>query len=270
MPSRKKAKGKARKAAKEAKAKEEESRAVGEVAVGQQHAQEESVEDMMQRLIISPPSSTTMCRHGYPPLSTDEEEIFGDFINAYLAALSLQGNAGQQAFSAAHRATMEEYPDVYASKLDIVVSMLLASGTQRILDEHNDIAQRYAMLACYFEDYMAVFLHKTRAVPNLTKAYEWHGADDHTLVSYYRKRISCSCLDEKYKEVKSVKKMGRCYNQNCSHPDGRVERSKMLSCTRCGDANYCSAECQKAHWKEHREECNEAVKLKAAFDSIIL
>jgi hypothetical protein len=266
MPSRKKAKGKARKAAKEAKAKQEESRAAGEVAANQQHVQEESVEDMMERLRISA-TSPKLCRHGCPPLSDGEEKIFGDFVNAYLAALSLQGNAGLQAFSAAHRAPMEEYPDVHSSKLDTVISMLLATGTQRILDEHNDIAQRYAMLACYFEDYMAVFLHKTRAVPNLTKAYEWHGADDHTLISYYRKRISCSCLDEKYKEVKSVKKMGRCYNQNCSHPDGRVERNKMLSCTRCGEANYCSVGCQRAHWKEHREECNEAVNAKEFFNS---
>ena len=114
---------------------------------------------------------------------------------------------------------------------------------------------------------MAVFLHKTRAVPNLTKAYEWHAADDHTLVSYYRKRISCSCLDEKYKEVKSVKKMGRCYNLNCHHPDGRVERSKMFSCTRCGVANYCSVECQRADWKEHKEFCDTSAEIKAAFNS---
>ena len=59
MPSRKKAKGKARKAAKEAKAKEE-SRAVVAVADSQRPVQEESLEVQMQRLIISA-ASPTMC-----------------------------------------------------------------------------------------------------------------------------------------------------------------------------------------------------------------
>ena len=53
MPSRKKAKGKARKAAKEAKAKEEESRAVVEVEADQRTMQDESVEALLHRLIIN-------------------------------------------------------------------------------------------------------------------------------------------------------------------------------------------------------------------------
>ena len=79
---------------------------------------------------------------------------------------------------------------------------------------------------------MAVSWHQTVAMANLTKLPDLKGADDHTLVSYYRKRIPCaSLLDEKYKEVKSVKKMGRCYNKTCSLPGGKVERRKMFSCT---------------------------------------
>ena len=114
---------------------------------------------------------------------------------------------------------------------------------------------------------MAVTWHKTVTMANVTKLADLISADDHTLVSYYRKRISCSCLDQKYEEVKSVKKMGRCYNQNCSHPGGKVERSKMFSCTRCGVASYCSVECQRAAWKEHREKCDKIVQVKAAFNT---
>ena len=56
MPSRKKAKGKARKAAKEAKAKEEGSRAVAS------QRQEESVEAQMQQLMVS--AASELCTHG--------------------------------------------------------------------------------------------------------------------------------------------------------------------------------------------------------------
>ena len=266
MPSRKKAKGKARKAVKEAKAKEEESRAVV-VAAGQRH--EESIEAQLQRLRTNA-TSPKLRRHGCyrPSLSPCEMKICDDFINTFIASFRAEEDI-VKAFITAHHATCDEYTDFYlkASKMDTVISMLLASGTQCILDGDNKPAQLYACLAGYFEEGIAVYVHKTKAVFDWTKAIELCCADDHTLVSYYRKRIPCSCLDKKYKEVKSLKKMGRCYNANCNHPDGLVERSRMFSCTQCGKANYCSVDCQKSHWKEHRVQCEAVVKQKAAFDS---
>ena len=174
-----------------------------------------------------------------------------------------------KAYSTAHQSTHAKYKFIYSSKLDTVISLLIARGTQFILKDEEDkrrIARLYASIACYFENFMEG-LNKTRDAPNLAKILELLGADDHTLVSYYRKRIPCACLDEKYKEVKSVKKMGRCYNLSCSHPHGRVERSKMFSCTRCGMVNYCSVECQKAAWKDHKQNCGKTAELRASFNS---
>ena len=268
MPSRKKAKGKARKAAKEAKAvKAEERRAVA--AVNNQR-QEESVEAQMQQLVISA-LSPELCRHGFPhyslspSLSPGDIKICTEFINAYIDAFFSPDKKG---FTDAYNATEEEYADVYDSKLDTVVSMLLAGGTLCILQGNNRDAHLYASLASYFEEYIEVCHRETKVVGHLSKTCELLSADRHTLISYYKKRIPCSCLDEKYKEVKSVKKMGLCRNPNCSLPDnGRVERSKMFSCARCGYVNYCSVECQKANWKVHKKFCDKNAKLKAAFDS---
>ena len=266
MPSRKKAKGKARKAAKQAKAKEEESRAVVEAA-GQR--QEESVEAQLQRLIINA-TSPKLCRHGLDQSSSGEQKICLDFINAFKAPFHSADNIDLgQVFLTAYDATKEKYPDVYdsKSKLDTVISMLLCCGTQLILDGDNRDAELYAMLASHFEEYMAVEVHITKATASWSKIYELCDTDVHTLVSYYRKRIPCDCLDQKYKEVKSVKKMGWCYNPNCSLPGGNLERSKMFSCTRCGAANYCSVECQRANWNEHKKNCNKTAKAKAAFNA---
>ena len=263
MPSRKKAKGKARKAAKDEKAEEEESRAV-EVAAGQRQVQDESLEAQLQRLGIN----AKLCMHGCPrhSLSPDEEKICQEFIDAFTAAFLSQNDVGGS-LTTAYNATKDEYPDVYSSKLDTVNSILLANGTQLILGRGNhNKAKLYASLASYFED-VAAGLRGSEAVVSLVKPAELFVADDHTLVSFYRKRIPCSCLDEKYKEVKSVKKMGLCHNLNCNLPLRKVERRKMLCCTRCGEANYCSIECQRADWKEHRVQCEAVVKTKAVFDS---
>ena len=261
MPSRKKAKGKARKAAKEAKAKEGESRTVGEVAANQR--QEGSLEAQLQRLVISD-IAPQKCKHGLVQLSVGEEKICLEFIDAFITALFSRGNEG---FFTAYEATKVEYDDVYASKLDSVISLLLANGTQSILKGDKRIARLHASMAYYFEDYIAVGLRKSQAIISWAKVIELECADDHTLVSYYRKRIPCACLDDKYKEVKSVKKMGHCYNLSCSQPGKQIERSKMFSCTRCGMSNYCSVECQKADWEEHREACSTAAEMKAALNS---
>ena len=82
---------------------------------------------------------------------------------------------------------------------------------------------------------------------------ELYKCDEHTLVKYLRKRIPCSCLDEKYNEVKSITRMGLCFNAQCT--SDIVQRSKMMCCARCGEVNYCSRECQKAAWPEHKTNC---------------
>ena len=232
-----------------------------EVAVGQQHVQEESFEELMQRLRINAPSST-MCKHGYPPtLSTGEEKICLDFISAYLAAFRSHDKDLRKAFLTAKQATEVAYVDVYSSKLETVASKLVAAGTDAILGGDIWTAQLYVVMACHFEEFISVGV----ALINWVKVTELFDADEHTLVKYFRKRIPCHCLDKKYKEVKSVKKVGMCCNPNCSVR--KVERSKMFCCTGCGAANYCSKECQKENWKSHKEFCGDIAEKKAAFQA---
>eukprot|EP00986_Skeletonema_menzelii_P013044 scaffold7396_cov127-Skeletonema_menzelii.AAC.7 len=87
----------------------------------------------------------------------------------------------------------------------------------------------------------------------------------HTLVSFLKKRIPCSCLDEKYKEVKSIPKIGLCCNHGCSLPFGKTERSLTECCSRCRTANYCSRKCQVAAWPGHKVECTFYADLKAKY-----
>ncbi|KAK1736232.1 hypothetical protein QTG54_012832 [Skeletonema marinoi] len=265
MPSRKKAKGKARRAARVGK--EEESQIVVPAA---NQRQEGSLEVMMQRLIFNS-ATPQYCKHGLASSPSTEEEICLEFIHTFIEEFtSKDGVVGSvtAAIEATLEATQEKFDDVYySSKLETVVSILLASGTQLILDGDKHNARLYAVLAYFFQQWMEVQVKESKAICIWSKVYELHVADDHTLIQYYRKRISCSCLDKKYEEVKSVKKMGLCYNPKCSLPGRKMQRSKMFYCTRCCEVNYCSVECQKNDWKKHRQFCNRIVAKKAAFNT---
>lgn len=94
----------------------------------------------------------------------------------------------------------------------------------------------------------------------------WSDPDQHTLVKYLRENIPCSCLDEKYKQVKSITKMGNCFNKDCPK-GGKVKRSTMLFCTRCRLVNYCSSACQKANWQVHKVDCDAHIAAKAKLNS---
>ena len=133
----------------------------------------------------------------------------------------------------------------------------LAEGTKCTLDGNSDDARTHAKITQFVEGVIATSKKVDRSKGDLdcAKIFELGVADEHTLVQFYRKQIPCSCLDDKYNEVKSVTKMGMCCNEACPLPDQRAVRSKMVCCARCRKVNYCSRECQVAAWPGHKEYC---------------
>ena len=138
-------------------------------------------------------------------------------------------------------------------------------GTCWIACNYNG-ARLSAVFTKYFEEFIAIRLRKTKTIDKFDRAKvgELLAADEHTLVQFFRKQIPCKCLDERYKEVKSITKMGICMNVACPLPDNMAVRSKMVYCTRCRKVNYCSRECQVASWPLHKEKCQKIVMQKAA------
>jgi hypothetical protein len=171
----------------------------------------------------------------------------------------------------AHNDTLNEFADVWkdSAKMELAISHLLHLGVENILKGYSkDHSRDFAMYARYFEQYIAVELHQTQATMNCPKIGEMTLRDDeHTLVKFFRTRIPCSCLDEKYHEVKHITKMGFCYNPKCNIPARQIERSKTMYCSRCRSVTYCSQGCQKANWKEHKKFCDHRVAKKAEFEA---
>jgi len=261
MVSRKRNQGKARKAA---KAREEAEERRNNQATNVQQQQQLPVAQMQTGNMPISRREIPTCGHGAQKI----DNICTNFVISFRVA----ARAGTTIFKRLTRArkfTMVEYSDVWnnSAKMEMVLSFFLYNGARQILYGNNDSARDFAMYARYFEQYAAVELHKTQALISWPKINEAYTADEHTLVKFFRVRIPCSCLDKKYEEVKSITKIGTCYNNQCSLPKGMVQRSKTMYCSRCRGVTYCSRGCQKADWKKHKEICNEDAAIKSEFDA---
>eukprot|EP00984_Skeletonema_dohrnii_P025155 scaffold14271_cov152-Skeletonema_dohrnii-CCMP3373.AAC.2 len=270
MVSRKKAKGKARKAVK-AKKEEEEEEEDSSAAAAQQRQREQDgaleAQLQMQRLIID--SLPPPCKHGFDPFPDGHicDRFIHLFSSTFVDACTSSGNR-IIAIVEAMAAMEDKYPEVLydSSKMKEILSYFSSVGTQQILNEDEYAARTTAAVIVMIDEFIAVKVNKTKAGVHTQKLKEMVNSDDHTLVSFFRKRITCSCLDKKHQEVKSIKKMGFCNNGQCPLPDRKVERSKMLYCTRCRYAYYCSRDCQKAAWSDHREVCKKKAEENAKFE----
>ena len=211
-----------------------------------------------------------MSLHGAAPFS--EEDICLQFVETFILEFDEYCGRDCDVFNSlrgAHNATMDEFADVWCdpAKMEKAISYILSLGTHDILTGKYGRARLCAAIARYLEQYIAVELKKTQALYNWPKVLETYHADLHTLVKFFRHRIPCSCLDDKYEEVKDITKIGLCYNQQCNIPHGQVERRKTMYCSRCRSVTYCSRECQVAHWPMHKPFCDIDVAAKAEFDA---
>eukprot|EP00984_Skeletonema_dohrnii_P019371 scaffold9228_cov118-Skeletonema_dohrnii-CCMP3373.AAC.2 len=277
---RKRNQGKARKAAK-AKAREEAAKKNGgndnnQTADGPEQLLMQRLQSGNDNNVPSSPFSPTInCNHGFEEIDTLTVFCL-NFVNAFSSRFYDDAAKGagvniSSCLLGATKATEDEFAEVWydSSNMEITISLLLRIGTQYLLEDKHNYAGDYAIFARFLEQYAAVRFKQTQALINWSKiiAPDKGYCDLHTLVEFFRRRIPCKCLDEKYQEVKSIPKMGICYNPECHFPDECVERSKLLYCSRCRIVTYCSSECQKADWTKHKPNCDKDAGLKAKFDA---
>ena len=206
------------------------------------------------------------CTHGYNPSSTFQarycEDFFKTFMESYCS--STRGNSQDdrlKSFILAVEAavtTLTITANISRNKSSAasINPFCVAEGTKFILDGKSDDARLCGALALYMKK------PREDELPDIQKIFELLDGDEHTLVQFFRKRIPCLCLDAKYKEVKSITKMGICCNPECPLPGKMAVRSKMFRCTGCLNDqyySYCSRECQEVHWPYHKIICGKTV-----------
>ena len=265
---RKRNQGKARRAAK-AKAKEEaqqEERVNNNNPTAANDGQRQPPAAQLQR-------KRRRCTHPLHGAASGLPDIFLRFLDVFRREFNKysvrDGVSIAYCLGFALDATKAEFAEVWndAAKMKIAISVLLCNGTQDVLDGKHDDARDFAIIARFFEQYIAVRLKESQALIAWPKLEETHYADMHTLVKFFWRRIPCSCLDEKYEEVKSITKMGFCFRPQCLFFDIMTERSNTKYCSRCRNATYCSRKCQEADWLRHKPDCGKCAAMKAEFEA---
>ena len=205
-------------------------------------------------------NSSDVCDHGFVPFPRGH--VCGRFVRSFLREFtSIDKNNlifDHAFFKNARQATKNwEVVMMNPDLVQQVVSYFLAEGAGAILEEKDDRARQSRMFTIMFENYRNVMTCNTEVQRKCNKIGELssESCDEHTLVSFFRKRIPCKCLNKRYKQVKSIVKMGSCCNPGCPLPDGKTEYSKLMHCEQCLSVHYCSIECQKANWQSHKEFC---------------
>ena len=77
------------------------------------------------------------------------------------------------------------------------------------------------------------------------------GGNRRDVVKFVAKRLPCTCLKKLHSAArKKLAKVGM--RINCLK---RYPRSELFVCTGCKLNEYCSRECQRADWSDHKQGC---------------
>ena len=247
MPSRKRNKGKERKAKKEETEREEVRKLWQEWARGKAPS---------SRTVIS-------CDHGrasiHPLLMiqpSNNNHPVSRFIDQFFLEIVQEKNQ--------HRIKdlLQAHSQICNNDADrkLATDILIVIGVNNLLmypDGRNaqtvaGLTSLIADLVLILENYTVDF--DTTCLPR-DVAKKLKGICNHNIrdsLKFFRKRISCKCLKDMHLQAReTLPKLGGC--QHC----GKVyERKCLYVCGRCRISSYCSKECQIADSGLHRKECH--------------
>ena len=237
MPSRKRNKGKERKAKKEAIAAKNDDMLAEAVnntwrgwALGEDALSDEKI---------------IHCDHGCDVTApTDRDHPVCCFMNSFM------GNKSDWV------SLINSHPQIWDDDnyRNMAVHILTRIGINNLLLINDHLPTNIACTIMILENYneamtvSEVFLIRRVA----SKVRDLQGSNDRDLYKFFSKRVSCACLKDAYSYArKTLPKIGRCH-----HCDEIKERKLLSVCSQCGIYQYCSRECHVAHWPDHEKICD--------------
>ena len=240
MPSRKRAKGKARKA----KARESNC-----------------------NLILH---NDNVCRHGCEVISKDDtcykfvkqfevelnvvydslgpeaeslflNSLFGDTIERMKASM----NKEYEIIWDSDEETRQKLQSLF---VNLGVNLLLRPSTLTVTTRRVQLStiSAIAVLYCHYD----MIMNWSEAIPNNTRALRDLYALPYDTLKFFKKRISCQCLKKLYLHERAKPRHATCVC--CA---AMKERSQLFLCSGCLYSYYCGVECQTKHWSLHKSFC---------------
>jgi uncharacterized membrane protein YhaH (DUF805 family) len=140
------------------------------------------------------------------------------------------------------------------SKPHNMALLIMASiGAKIILDEQDTRRNERAIVVAGDILLMEAIKKDQKTARNIVRKIDkLEGGGQREVIRFFSKRIACNCLKQLYKEAKKVQptRLGI-----CAHCGPGKDRDNLMYCQRCGWVQYCSRDCQKAHWPEHKLVC---------------
>ena len=158
----------------------------------------------------------------------------------------------------------EQHPEVWNNDThrEMAIGVFITIGTNFLLlgkdiSTSIDITMAIAMLENYDQtvNIATVSCVARNKINNILKGDT--GTKRRDLLKFYRKRAtSCKCLKSMHLEArKASSKLGV-----CCHCDEMKERALLMVCSRCRVDQYCSRTCQVAAWDKHKCNCDMYIK----------
>ena len=199
----------------------------------------------------------TSCTHGCVVLPPPDHAVLR-FMNSFEA--KTQCGAFQIfELSEVMEKTFKLHPEVWNNDeyRQMAISILVSVGTNLILrganeEDNYSFEAQFALGILLLESYDGGDFDGTTLRAVLKGSNVAKGGKREVL-KFYSKRLPCSCLQEKYKEAKkTLPKLGR-----CSYCKQTKERTSLMTCGACKVPTYCSRECQVADWSGsgHKAAC---------------
>ena len=198
-------------------------------------------------------SLSSVCNHGcvIPP----PNHAVRSFMHTFDEALS--GEGGTYDLVEVIGNTFQKHPEVWndTKHRQMAIGVLLRMGTNMImntLDDNNYQFERHlgiAILALECYDGKGDSRYVLHCAMMKGSVLAQGGERD--MWRFYSKRLPCSCFKAKYKHARmTLPKLGR-----CMHCKQYKERSSLMTCARCKFPFYCSKQCQASNWSRHEHEC---------------
>ena len=238
MPSRKRNKGKER------KAKKAEVEAENRIAFVRQKWQGWARGEDNNKKVVH-------CEHGLNVMIPDNSHPVSKFLDTFFIVGDLEN-------------VLQLHPQLCKTESyrKMAANLLVSMATTILLHPIDGDMAIIANLTCAIvmlensdetDDFHSVVCKQAVATKIRDLNHLIHGDVGRDSLKFYRKRISCSCLKDMHLHArKTLPKLGM-----CSHCGELKERATLMVCGRCKIDQYCSSECQVAAWPQHKSGCRD-------------